>query len=293
MQINEQALITVEQLPVIKEQLEEIKRLFETETANAAALVCTEESLQTVKQKRANLTKVFNMLESKRKDAKKKILEPYEEFERIYKECVTDIYKPSDKALADKIGEVESALKNEKRKKVEAYFYEYAQSRLISSVSFESSGITVSLSSSLKSLYGQAQAFIDRLADDFALIGTQDHAEEVEIEYRRNGFNVAGAINAVKQRYAEIERVRAERERKAKAEAEAEARAKAVEETAAEFAPPVEEEPEQTEAPVAEETAAETGKRYSVSFRVIGTLNQIKALKQFLTEGAYEFSNEQ
>lgn len=284
--INENALITVEQLPIIKEQLHEIKKLFETETQSAAELICTEETVQAVKKKRAELTKIYNALEAKRKEAKKAILAPYEEFESVYKECVTDIYKPSDKALADKIAETEDYLKREKRAAVEAYFKEYAQSRFIDFVTFEDANITVTLSASQKSLYAQAKAFIDKCADDLTLIDTQEHKDEILYEYKKT-FNVAGAINAVNQRYAEIERVRAEREARAKAEAEAQNNAVAVETIAEAFSAPVVEDAPQ------EQTAAEqTEKQYSVAFTVMGTLKQIKALKQFLTEGEYKYEQQ-
>ena len=100
---NDERLIVVKQLPVIEEQLQAIKQKFTEEAEAALSLACTEETLQAVRKKRSELSHIFDALETKRKEAKKAILSPYEAFEAVYKECVTDIYKPCDAALAKKI----------------------------------------------------------------------------------------------------------------------------------------------------------------------------------------------
>ena len=111
---NDERLIVVKQLPVIEEQLQAIKQRFTEEAEAALSLACTEETLQAVRKKRSELSHIFDALETKRKEAKKAILSPYEAFEAVYKECVTDIYKPCDAALAKKIREVEDSIKAEK-----------------------------------------------------------------------------------------------------------------------------------------------------------------------------------
>lgn len=50
-------LIVVQQLPVIKEQLHSIKAQAQASVAEALALVCTEETLKAVKDRRAALTR--------------------------------------------------------------------------------------------------------------------------------------------------------------------------------------------------------------------------------------------
>ena len=49
---------------------------------------------------------------------------PYDTFEAVYKECVTDVFGPADKQLAQRIAEVEDGLKQDKAAKVVAYFSE-------------------------------------------------------------------------------------------------------------------------------------------------------------------------
>ena len=91
---TDERLIVVKQLPVIEEQLQAIKQRFTEEAEAALSLACTEDTLQAVRKKRSELSHIFDALETKRKEAKKAILTPYEAFEAVYKECVTDIYKP-------------------------------------------------------------------------------------------------------------------------------------------------------------------------------------------------------
>ena len=101
---NDERLIVVKQLPVIEEQLQAIKQRFTEEAEAALSLACTEETLQAVRKKRSELSHIFDALETKRKEAKKAILSPYEAFEAVYKECVTDIYKPCGSCKEDPRG---------------------------------------------------------------------------------------------------------------------------------------------------------------------------------------------
>ena len=78
--------------------------------------------MKAVKEVRANLNKDFKELEQQRKDVKTAVLAPYEQFENIYKECVTDKFKSADKDLKDKIDAVESDLKAQKQQEIKEYF---------------------------------------------------------------------------------------------------------------------------------------------------------------------------
>ena len=281
---NDERLIVVKQLPVIEEQLQAIKQRFTEEAEAALSLACTEDTLQVVRKKRSELSHIFDALETKRKEAKKAILSPYEAFEAVYKECVTDIYKPCDAALAKKIREVEDSIKADKRKIAEDYFAEYAQSKGIDFITFDRVGVNVTMNVSKKNLKEQVKMFLDRVSDELALIETQEYRDEILVEYKTS-LNAARAITLVTERHKAIE---AEKRRSEAAQAEALARQQAaakVEEAAQEFAPPkVEVAPPTVE--------SESEKTYEVSFRVRGTLPKIKALKEFLVNGGYEYVQE-
>lgn len=289
------SLIVVEQLPVIKEQLQSIKIRFAEETAKAQRLVCSEETLKEVRAKRAELTKVFKALEEKRKAAKNAILSPYEEFERVYKECVTDIYKPCDEELAGKIKSVEDELKAQKRKEAQIFFDEYAKNKGIDFVRLEHTGMNITLSSSKKSIHTQIKAFLDKVYDELKLIEVQPYSAEILVEYKTT-LNVAQAITRVSERHKAIEEEQ-RRQESAKAAMEAqEASIRAVEQAAEEsappkaedFMPPTIEEPDPTEERISSESPA-MEKEYETTFKVTGTLVQLKALKAFLEEGGYSY----
>ncbi|MBR5090861.1 MAG: DUF1351 domain-containing protein, partial [Ruminiclostridium sp.] len=284
----------VEQLPVIKQQLRSIKERFSEETAKAMEMECTEDTLKEIRAIRAHISKIFKALEDKRKAAKKAILAPYEDFEQVYKECVTDIYKPCDEELAKKIAEVENSLKAAKRADAQEYFNEYAKSLMIDFVTLDRIGLNITLNASKKSIRTQIKDFLDRVNDELQLIETQPHSAEILVEYKIS-LNVAQAITRVSERHKAIEEEQRRREAAQAVVEKTAAVVKAVDEVvdevvdeSTEFAPPTAEIIPET--PQEEETVAE--KTYSTTFTVRGTLPMLKALKEFLNNGGYEYECE-
>ncbi len=283
---NKDSLIVVKQLPIIEQQLLSIKERFFEEAEKALLLECTDETLQIVKQKRAELTKVFKALESRRIEVKKTILSPYEAFEKIYKECVTDIYNPCDTKLRDKISEVERTLKAKKREEAEAYFFEYCESKQIDFLTFDRLGINITLNVSKKNLREQIKSFLDKVSDELKLISTQDNSEEIMLEYRKS-LNAAQAIMLVTNRHKAIEEERKRNEERRAIETEQEKAVEKVDTVINSFTPP-----KQEAVPEEEKTYVEEEKKYRVSFSIIGTLSQLKALKDFLVKGGYQYDQQ-
>jgi hypothetical protein len=306
-----QELIIVEQLPVIKERLQTIKEQIRARTKEALALDCTEETVKEIKKVRAELTAGFKELEAQRKTVKGKVLAPYEQFESVYKACVTDIYAPADAELKSRIDEAESIVKAQKHREVTGHFDECAKAKGIDFVRFEQTGIAVGLSSSTKNLKADAEKFIDRVTEELALIDTQEHKEEILVEYKTS-LDAVAAITAVTRRHeaVEAERRRAEEARAVKEQRETERReaeARKAEEAAAvkkareeagaiaasaapsdasEAAAP----PEAKSAGVAE--IAQEEKTLNVTLTVCGTEKDIKALEAFLDERGCEYEYE-
>lgn len=275
-------LIIVRQLPEIEEHLRNFKDKINEEVEKATSLVCTEETLASVREARANLNKAYKKLDSQRIDVKKQILEPYESFESVYRECVAVPFCRGDEILKRRISEVENALKDEKAGKASEYYKEYCSSKGIDFIPFERLGLNITLTVSLKKLKEQAKAFIDKVSDEIVLIASQEHSEEILVEYKQS-LNVAQAITTVGNRHKAIEEERLRREA---AQAEAEAKAAAIGE--------VEEavKDEGTQIPLAAPQVEKPGteeneKIYEVTFTVHGTREKIKALKTYLIEGGY------
>lgn len=285
-------LIIVKQLPVIEEQLRQVKDDIEKRVSAALSLVCNEDTYKEVKRERAALSTEYKALEDRRKEVKKVILAPYLKFEELYKACAGDIYTEADAKLKKKIDEVEDGIKSEKAEEIHEYFSEYCKSKNIDFIKFEDTGINVTMSASKKSLKERSAAFIDKISEDLGLIETQEHKEEILVEYKKS-LNVAQAITTVTSRKEAIERERQRREER-RAERENAAKAREKVEAVVESNKIENETPEPIDAPV--EAPTETvimpstdEAVYSTSFRVLGTIEQLKALKQFLVEGGYNY----
>ncbi len=280
-------IITIKQLPIIEERLQLIKAEIDAKTQHVLALDCNDATVKAIKSLRADLNKDFGDLEEKRKEVKRAVMSPYERFEEVYTECVTNIYKQTDAILKGRIAIVENAIKANKEKEIRAYYDEYAESLGIDFVPYEKSGITVTLSASAKKLKEQAAAYLDRIADELKLIATQpqDLQPEILVEYKRT-VNVAYSIQTVIERKKaieeEAERARQQAEQQAIYEA-AEAR---VDEAVESYG---EEQQEAIAPPTVAEAQEQPAKLYRVAFAVNGTLEEIKALKNFLVNGGYKY----
>lgn len=277
--MDKKGIIVVKQLPIIVEQLQEVKAEVTAKVEQALSLVCTEDTVKDVKKVRSDLNKELKDYEERRKAVKTAIMKPYNDFEEIYKDCISDTYKKADTELKGKIDSVENELKEQKKAEVKGYFDEYLTATGIDFVTFENANINVTLSASMKSLKEQAKAFVDKIVDDLNLIDTQEHKDEILYEYKQS-LNVSNAITTVTNRYKAIEEAKArEEERKAREQAEAEAAAK-VESVVEAVAPP-------TVEPIA--PPVEKEKTYTLKFTVRGTMPQLKALKEFLNNGGYDY----
>lgn len=270
-------IIQIKQRPIIVEQLQTIKADVTARVDYALSLACTEETVKTVKQARSELNKEFKDWETKRGEVKKAIMSPYEQFEAVYKDCITDVFKKADDELKDKIAEVENGVKERKSEEVRAYFDEYAKSKNIDFLTFEMSNIKVNLSDSLKKLKECAKAFIDRVSDDLYLIGTQEHSTDILVEYKRS-LNASAAITTVVERYKAIEAEKVRESERLQKEQEIKAVENAVDKA-------VEDETPIITPPIVDENDPVI----AVSFKVIAQKSKIKELKAFLINGGYKY----
>ena len=177
------SLIVVQQLPIIKEQLHSIKAQAQESVKEALSLACTEETLKVVKERRAALNRDRKDLDARRMAVKKQIMQPFEDFDEVYKECVTDVYGPADEALKGKITDMEAGLKADKEKKVKDYFAEMVKASGVEWVTYEDVGVAVTLTASLKSLKAKVKEYVEKVAADVACINGMENAPEIMAEY--------------------------------------------------------------------------------------------------------------
>lgn len=282
-------LIVIKQLPIIEEQLRKVSEEIDEKVKNAVALVCNEDTVKVVKDIRASLNKELKDFEDKRKQVKAEVLKPYEDFEKVYKECIIDKYKTADMDLKNKIDSVENELKANKKAEVVNYFNEYLNSKNIDFVTFESANINVTLTASMKSLKEQAKNFIDKISDDLKLIDTQEHKAEILVEYKQS-LNVSQAITSVTNRFKAIEEEKRKLEKEQELQKEIVEIAKESDKYVDTHVSTIEEVPQMTiETPLEAPTIVETEEILTLKFTVKGTRKELKALKEFLENGGYDY----
>lgn len=287
-----QDLIVVKQLPQIEEHLKELSIDIDKKVENAKSLICTEENVKTIKQVRADLNKEFKEVEQQRKMVKEQILAPYMQFEEIYKTYISDKYKGADSDLKTKIDTTENELRAKKEQETRDYFEEYKQSLSIDFIKFEDAKIKAGLADSKTSLKKQAKDFIDRVNTDLATIMLQEHKEEILVEYKQNGYVLSTAISTVINRMKAVEETKKKQEDlKQKQLEEAQriadenikAQTEATKQALDNFRVT---EQEVLQAPTIEEKQEEI---LTLRFTVKGTRTKLRALKEFLVNGGYEY----
>ena len=255
-------LIVIKQLPIIEERLHEVKADVESRVKTALSLVVTEENYKDIKKIRTVLTKEFDEFEQQRKEIKKAVSEPYNRFEKVYSECVSELYKKAVNDLKYKIAEVENRLKTEKKEDVETYFNEYKKSIGIDFAEFDKSGIEVNMSISKNKLREQAKSWLDKVSADITFISNRDDSAEVIVEYKKC-YDAVKAISEVEERTKEITAIESNKQ-----ENEA-------------FSEP--------DTPLDVPKEMEDDTIYTLSFTVRGTKAQLKELKEFLIRSGMQY----
>ena len=289
-------VITLKQLPIIEEHLQLVKADVETRTKNAMQLVCTEETRSDVKKIRAELGKEFAEMEEQRKRVKEAIMEPYNQFEAVYKDCISDPYKKADAELKRRIDEVEAGLKADKVKAVQSYFDELCKANNLPWLRFEQMNLKIGLSTSVNGTKTAITSTVLKIAEEVQELSRHDDAAELLVEYKKS-LNVALALSTVRARHEQIElQKQQEAERRAALEQQQAAEEKvqqAIEEAQQGAAPPVEEvsAPEEEQPASVQEPEETQPAVYEVKFAVRGTIVQLKKLKQFIMQEGMSYDD--
>ena len=272
--LNLNEIVKIEQMPKVFEQLELIGEFIDNQLKDLDKLECTEDNKQEVKNRRTEISNTLNLLEDKRKEIKNKINEPYESFNKKYEETTKTKLQNAYKALTDKINKIEDEQKQVKKNKIESYFNEYCDFLKIDFVKFEQLNLNITLSISDKKLQEQTKEFLDKVNDDLALIDSQEHKEEILIEYKKN-LNVSLAITTVVNRYKELEELKKkEEEKQAQKDIEIEN---------------VQKIGEILNAPTKEVIEADREEIYEMTFKVRASKSKLKELKNYLENEGYDY----
>lgn len=265
-------LITIETLPVIKYHLEQLSVEIKKKVDRVNSLVVNEDTVKDVKTVRAELNKEFNELEEQRKKVKSAIMAKYDEFEEIYKKNVSNLYKNADAELKEKIDNVENQLKQEKYDELELFARQHIEfNNLENIISFDDIPLNVTLSASMKSLKEQILNFIQKIESDLKLIELEEYKDEIILEYNKNGFDFSKAKLDVITRHKQLEEIKKQQQEvQLQIDDEAE-----IVEKVEEIVAPVE--------------VIEDEDVITVSFKVTGTKEKIKQIKNLIIELGVEY----
>lgn len=274
-------LIRVVQLPVIEERLRAMKEQVDARVREALSLACTDDTLSAVKAARADLRKEFDTLDAERKAVKAAVLGPYEAFEKVYRECVSDTYKRADAELKKKIDAVEDGIKSACEAELKAYFEELSAAEHVEWLTWDRLGLKIDLTGARQKSHARLREkvaeFVCGVAQSVETISNMEDAEEIMAEFRQC-LSIGQAIGIVQERHQRIEvERRAAEERKAVMDAQR----SAVEKVEAAVPPVVVAPP--VSAP-AEEQARAPEEILRCTFSVLATREQLKRLKAFLNQ---------
>lgn len=297
-------VINLKQLPIIEERLRDVKAKIEQRTSAVMALAVTEETRTDVKKIRTEVRKELEGYEAQRMAVKKAIMTPYEQFEAVYKECVSNPYKAADEALGKKIADVEVGIKQQKEDDVRAFFNELTSGFGLDWLKFEQMNLKVTLTCTPKAVKAAITQSVTKIVRDCAALEENPDRDEIMVEYQKS-LDLGSACQIVQKRHKQLEAQRRaaeerrarqqaqqEAEAKAKAAIEAEAAKRAVEQPAPPHevaTPPQAESPAQAPAAVPAPAAAHAEKKYLAKFAVTGTLPQLKALKAFMEKEGMQY----
>ena len=274
---KETALIEVRQLPIIAERLRMVKDQVEAMTQEAASLVCTADTVQQVKDTRADLRKRFDELETQRKQVKAAVMGPYEAFVKVYEECISGPFKIADNKLKEQIDGFENELKAGCEERLREYFAELIHVHGVEFLTFEKAmqlgklkiGMADAQAKTPKKLMDGLASIVADVAVGIDRISQMDDAAEIAAEYKKS-FDIGQAVAAVQSRKKEIA---AEKEAAEIRKAEEARTAQAVAKVDA-IAPPVQKEPE---------------KIYTIKFTVKCTKAQGLKLRSYLIQEGIQY----
>ena len=271
--INE--IVKVETLPKIFEQLEIISEFVDKQLEGVEELECTEQNKTDVKNKRTLINNTINIMETKRKDIKKEIMKNYDIFNEKYESKVKTKLENASLKLKEKIDKIESEQRQKGTTNLKNFANEYfIKYQIQDIVTFDDIKLNITLTGLGKNLEGTSYKkdiidFCEKVANDLKLIELEEYKDEIMIEYKQTLDFTNSKLN-VTTRHKLLEQEQQRREALEKQLNEQ----KQVIEKVEEITAPKE---------IVQEEIIE------VQFKVKGTLNQIKELKEFLIKNKYNY----
>lgn len=253
-------------------------------------LAYTDDTIQDAKKDRATLNKFKKALNDKKLEIKRRVLEPYDEFEEKIKELIALVDKPV-LAIDSQVKGYEERKRTEKQQTIQAV-WDAQESPIKSMVTlanvFDQRWLNVTYS--MAQIEQEITDFLKKVEEELNLIYDlhTEHEDQVIRVYLK-GFNVAAALaedKALKDAAAKQEAYRKQRE---EAKAAAEAEEKARREAAAQAAPEPPAQPEQPRRPAPAASPQAHPEPVCIDFRVWATSKQLSGLRDYMNANGIKY----
>lgn len=272
-EININEIVKIEQMPKVFSQLELIGKYIDEQVKDIDILPCTEENKQEVKKRRTEINNTLKILDNKRKEIKNTLLEPYEIFNKKYEEECKGKLQSASEILKTKIDTIEEQQKKDKEIELREFANQHIENNnLVDIINFEDIPLNITLSASLSSLKDIIVKFVKKVSDDLECISSDEDRDEILYEYQHNGFNYQQAILTIRKKKEEINKIKEQRD--------------AVQLVIDEESNIVEKVEEVITIP---KEVIEEDEIIEVQFKVKGTLEQIKQIKNLIVELGVEY----
>lgn len=270
--ININDLVVVKQLPEIFSQLDKASEIITNITKDLDLVECTEENKQEVKKNVQKLRAMKTQFEDRRKEIKKEINRPYEEFEDYYNKKIKGLLDNSIVTLDTKVKDIEMEQIKEKRDDLIEFLDQYREFYHIENIltSIDQVPIKINLTNSLKNLKEAIIKFCEKISNDLECICSEEFKEDILLEYEKNGFDYSNARLTIINRNKQKEALKKKLEQVDEVVREEEKVVEKVEE----IIKPVE---------VVEEEELE------ITFTVKATRTKLRELKEFMKEKEIEY----
>lgn len=277
-EFKEEPKAEIKSLGSIEDNIKDLKEYAMSLSDYYKHVTFTPETLKNAKDEKADVNKFKTKVKSFVKEVETKWNKPLENFKKDVKSTV-EILESTYETINNQVLKYENETKENIKKLCISFFNEYSVSKNIDFLEFEkmNMNITLGLATEKGQLTKKAREeitlFIDKVVDDIKLIETQDNNDEIMIEYKKD-LNVSRAITEVKERHIALEKAKEEKENKKEQELTDEAMLEKIDSLTA----PKEEVIEENQEEILE-----------ISFKVRGTRTKLKALKEFLDNGGYDY----
>lgn len=269
----------IKSLGVIEDNIKDLKKYAIDLSNYYKNIIFTPETLKNAKGEKADVNKFKNKVKGFVKEVETRWNKPLETFKKDVAETV-NILEETYSTINNQVLKYEDETKDKIKKMCISYFDEYALSKKIDFLKFEQTNINITLGlmtekeQLTKKAKDEITAFVDKVASDLALISSQSYEDEILIEYKKD-LNVSRAICEVTERHKQLEQAKIQKEEEKQQELTDNEMISKINTVLS--------------APKIMNNTEEQQEIVEINFKVRGTREKLKELKEFLVKGDYDY----